>query len=76
MKRKNIPADNDEILGLYTYQLSQRAPSTWTGIDRVIVALTSLLYGASSAWYFKNGDSATGTIVAVAGAVQGSVLTA
>ncbi|RVX67416.1 hypothetical protein B0A52_08769 [Exophiala mesophila] len=45
------------------------------GIDRIIVAMTSLLYLGSSAWYYKNGDGATGTLVAVAGAVQGSILT-
>ncbi|KIV94218.1 hypothetical protein PV10_02006 [Exophiala mesophila] len=63
------------IAGLYTYQLSQRSPATWTGIDRIIVGMTSLLYLGSSAWYYKNGDGATGTLVAVAGAVQGSILT-
>ena len=73
---KVCPAHHSIYLkGLYTYQLSQRSPATWTGIDRIIVAMTSLLYLGSSAWYYKNGDGATGTLVAVAGAVQGSILT-
>ncbi len=57
-------------LGLYTYQLSQRDPSTWTTIDRAISALTLALYWASSAWYFRNGDKPTGTLTAVVGGLQ------
>jgi len=58
------------IAGLYTYQLSQRDPSTWTTIDRAISALTLALYWASSAWYFRNGDKPTGTLTAVVGGLQ------
>ncbi|KAI1614525.1 hypothetical protein EDD37DRAFT_652747 [Exophiala viscosa] len=58
------------IIGLYTYQLSQRDPSTWTSIDRTILAMTLALYWASSAWYLKNGDRSTGALTGVVGALQ------
>jgi len=58
------------IAGLYTYQLSQRDPSTWTAIDRTISAMTLALYWASSAWYFQHGDRPTGALTGIVGAMQ------
>ncbi|KIX95974.1 uncharacterized protein Z520_08229 [Fonsecaea multimorphosa CBS 102226] len=56
------------ITALYTYQLSQRDPATqWTAIDRAITALTVALYWASSAWYVRHGDRATGMVTAFGG---------
>lgn len=60
--------------GLYTYQLSQRDPATWTPIDRAISAITVALYWGSSAWYFLNGDKATGSITGVVGLLQSLVV--
>lgn len=62
------------ILSLYTYQLSQRSPETWTGIDRMIVGSLAAVYWASSAWYFKHGDGATGGVTGIGGAVMAATL--
>ncbi|OAP62357.1 hypothetical protein AYL99_04560 [Fonsecaea erecta] len=50
------------IAALYTYQLSQRDPASWTAIDRAITGITAALYAASSAWYVAHGDRATGAV--------------
>jgi len=55
------------ILGLYTYQLSQRAPETWTGLDRMILGCYAAVYLVSSASYFRAGDKATGGVTALGG---------
>ncbi|KAH0836090.1 hypothetical protein AYO21_02730 [Fonsecaea monophora] len=59
------------IAALSTYQLSQRDPAAWTGVDRVIVAMTAALYGISSAWYLRHGDRVTGAVTGL-----GSIMSA
>ncbi|EXJ75682.1 uncharacterized protein A1O5_00189 [Cladophialophora psammophila CBS 110553] len=62
------------IAALFTYQLSQRDPATWTTIERAITGLTMALYCVSSAWYFRHGDKATGVVTGFGGAMSALTL--
>ncbi|KIW30444.1 uncharacterized protein PV07_06186 [Cladophialophora immunda] len=61
------------IAALFTFQLAQRDPATWTAVDRAITGLAAALYCASSAWYVGHGDRATGAVTGLGGVM--SVLT-
>jgi len=62
------------LFALWTYQLSQRNPVTWTRIDRILLGGLAAIYSGSSAWYFKHGDTATAGVTGFGGLITVLVL--